>query len=391
MHGDAGGTSAITRASYRALARYDRPDPGRPLTPDDPLLALLDAGRIREAIALAQGVAESPTREIVLAWADIGPGRLEEARARVRPVVARLDAREEERPRLAHALLCLGVATVSGGGDDRGIVQLERAIALHDGIWLRAQALRYVAWALESRGAWAAAAERYDAAAALYARLGNAFGAGSAGYGAATALDRLGRHEEAERRLRDAVALLRTAPGPALASALGLLAVVVAPRDPEGARALLAEAEAQETTQPLLHADLLMQGAHVERIFGAPAAALARARQAAELMGPATVPGAGVRAVAGWASLALGRVADARASFAEIDGVALAGMDPHAGLAAVAALAGQLEEHDARMSAFARGVAATRSSPVALACLAMAADALEPADPERAARVLRVS
>lgn len=362
---------------------------------DDPLLALLEAGKIRGSFAYArafQPVTEqqATSRAILAGWEQIGPGNLDAVSAIVRPLVTQLDAAGDDRVRLAHALLCLGAAALTGG-DRSGAVQLERAITLHDGPWLRAQALRYLAWALETRGAYTAAAARYDAAAALYTRLGDAFGAGSAGYGAAAALDRLGQHEEAERRLRDAITLLRTVPGPALATALGLLAGLLAARAPAEAEQLLEEAGGLEASQPLLRADLLVSWAMVERARGLPDAALERTREAASLVGIGSVPGAAARTLRGACLLDLGRVKEAEVAFAEVDGAGPTGGDAKAGLAAAAALRGAGGMFDARLAAFERANQATPASPTGLGCLEAAADALQLNDPERAARALRVA
>lgn len=255
---------------------------------EDALLEQLDRGSVRAAVAIVadepEAADESVVVQIVRGWGLTGAGEPARAQARLRPLVARLEQTEDRRLR-AHALLALGVASVLAGEAYAGTALLERALSLHGPPWPRAQCQRFLALALEQRGAWEGAAARYQAAAAAYAAIPDDFGQGSALDGAAAAFVELGRDDEARALLLDGItALRRQPPLPALGAALGLMATLVVNADGDAAIALLAESGALTRDTPWMYrADWLIQSAEVLLRLGRPAEALDHAREAVRI------------------------------------------------------------------------------------------------------------
>lgn len=250
---------------------------------DDPVLALLDVGEIGAAVRglpaddtdLPPDAPERSSRVITRAWARVAAGDLHAAEAALRPLLVPLDS-HGDHPRLGHALLALGTAVVLGDAPAAGSALLDRALSELTSPWPRAQALRYLALALEKQGAAQAAVARYLDAAALYAALGHDFGNGNARYGAGAALIQLGRAEEAAAHLAAAVEILRRGEArPALGAALALLATITAPSDPAEALRQLAEATRLCVGGPEMYQlDLAARRAEVLLLLGAPAEAL---------------------------------------------------------------------------------------------------------------------
>lgn len=258
---------------------------------DEPLLDLLDVGSIRRAVELGatdprDGAAQLVTR----AWGRVGAGRPAEAWTLLRPLVERLEPLGRSRA-FAHALLALGVASVIGADVDRGTALLERALPLHERPWPRAQALRFLAHAMELRGEWEAAVARYLEAAAVYDTIGDAFGAGNARYGAASACAEVEDDARARALLEQAVEQLRSLPPvPALGSSLAWMASLVVHEEPERAKALLEEAERYTEDAPgLYYADLLVRRGEVLLALGDARGAQAAVADVHRLAGPDAV------------------------------------------------------------------------------------------------------
>lgn len=271
---------------------------------------MLDRGEVRQAQQLAAGAPDFGLADLLEGWRLLRAGDPPGSEARLRPLVSHLERTPGAETRAqAHALLALGVATVLGGRGDAGTALLERAMGLHDAGWLHAQALRFCALALEQRGAWQRAADRYDAAARAYARIGDLHGEGSALYGAATALSEADLDDRAWARIDPALDRLRRSGfGPAIGAALGRKALLAAETQGPAALCWLDEARAHIGDAGGVWAwNLDLQRAEVLLRLDRPADALAAVDAALDHLPPRAPEAAQARHLRALARLRLGQ------------------------------------------------------------------------------------
>lgn len=304
----------------------DRPPPPRLWYPPGVktyLIDLLDHGRVRQAIEERPADPDDPLARLLTGWWSMGQGQAVAGATLLRPLVAGLDAVEEKgephRRLHAHAVLALGVATVMAGQPDAGSALLDRALSLHRAGWPRAQALRFWALALEQRGAWQAAAERYQAAAAEYATVEGLHGQGSACYGAATALMQVGEDEQAEALIETALDLLRRAGATqALGAAIGVAALLSVEREGEAVLALFREAgELVGDDQGMYTWNLELQRGEVLLTLGRAREALAALEGALALIPPDLPEASNAALLRALATLRVGETEAAAALLAE--------------------------------------------------------------------------